>query len=78
MNRSSNDSQFDGMAKTFFHYRGLIIRSLSDDINVEYKRANDHVIAGMLTILLIDVGLFWVREDCNYRHLCAFEGEECS
>jgi hypothetical protein len=40
---------------TFFYFRGLIIKSLRDDINCDEKRTGNFVIAGMLTLLLIDV-----------------------
>ncbi|KAB8253777.1 hypothetical protein BDV32DRAFT_155837 [Aspergillus pseudonomiae] len=35
--------------------RGQLIRSLSDDINAEHRRMSDLIIAGILTLLLIDV-----------------------
>ncbi|KAJ5095677.1 hypothetical protein NUU61_005033 [Penicillium alfredii] len=55
INRSrGGDSQSTALTKTFYRYRGLIIRSLCDDINVEHKRTSPLVIAGMLNLLLAD------------------------
>ncbi|EAW16759.1 Zn(II)2Cys6 transcription factor [Aspergillus fischeri NRRL 181] len=43
------------LAVTFYRYRGLVIRSLRNDINQGHKRASDVVLAGIITLLLIDV-----------------------
>ena len=45
------------LSMTFFYYRGLIIRSLNEDINVDHKRKSNLVVAGILTILIADVSL---------------------
>ena len=55
MSRTPNGFQSHAWAEPFFRYRGMIIRALRDDINVEHKRTADSVIAGILTILLADV-----------------------
>lgn len=49
------DGQSNSLAKTFFRYRGLVIRSLSDEVNMEHKCASDFVVAGILMLLLVDV-----------------------
>jgi hypothetical protein len=52
------DGQSNSLAKTFFRYRGLVIRSLSDEINMGHKCASDFVVAGILMLLLVDVSSF--------------------
>lgn len=49
------NGQHNSLAKTFLRYRGLVIRSLSDEINMGHKRSSNFVIAGILMLLLIDV-----------------------
>ncbi|PCG96518.1 Protein of unknown function DUF3468 [Penicillium occitanis (nom. inval.)] len=57
------DGQSNPLAKTFFRYRGLVIRSLSNEINMGHKCASDFVVAGILMLLLVDtqhgVSPFW-------------------
>ena len=55
MIRIRKESGSQTLMRDFFHYRGRLIRSLSDDIQTEHKRTSDLVIAGMLTLLLVDV-----------------------
>ncbi|GIJ86581.1 hypothetical protein Asppvi_005470 [Aspergillus pseudoviridinutans] len=43
------------LAVTFYRYRGLVIQSLRSDINEGQKRTGDVVLAGIITLLLIDV-----------------------
>ncbi|KAJ2893346.1 C6 zinc finger domain-containing protein [Zalerion maritima] len=55
INRTRNDDPGSyALVETFFQYRGILIRSLRDDIGVEYKRTSDIVIAGIMTLLLAD------------------------
>lgn len=49
------DVQSNSLAKTFFRYRGLVIRSLSEEIKTVHKRSTNFVIAGVLMLLLVDV-----------------------
>jgi hypothetical protein len=46
------------LGKTFLHYRGLIIRSLNEDVGEENKRTQDVVLAGIITLLLADVSIY--------------------
>lgn len=39
----------------FFRYRGLVIRSLKEEINMGDNCSSDFVIAGILMLLLVDV-----------------------
>lgn len=55
MNRSRDHSESKALAQKFYVYRGNAIRSLTEEFNVEDKCAADSVIAGALTLLLIDV-----------------------
>lgn len=55
MNRSRNHPEWKALAQKFYMYRGNAIRSLAEEFNVEDKCAADIVIAGALTLLLIDV-----------------------
>ncbi|KAI0010167.1 putative C6 finger domain protein [Xylariaceae sp. FL0662B] len=55
MNRTRDDSHCNSLAEAFYRYRGIAIRSLNEDINVEDKRTGDIVITGVITLLLVDV-----------------------
>lgn len=55
MNRLRNEPGSQTLVGDFFHYRGRLIRSLSGDIGIKHKCTGDLVIAGMLTLLLVDV-----------------------
>lgn len=55
MNRARRGPECHELARNFFHHRGQLIRSLSEDIKVEHKCTSDLVIAGILTLLLVDV-----------------------
>lgn len=55
INRIRYDPQCKPLIELFYRYRGLIICSLSEDIDVESKWMGDVVIAGIITLLLADV-----------------------
>jgi hypothetical protein len=55
MNQTRDDPHSKSLAVTFYRYRGLAIRSLRSDINDGNKRTGDVVLAGIITLLLIDV-----------------------
>lgn len=57
INRTRNDAQCNALAETFYRYRGIVIRSLREDINVEHKRTGDIVFASILTLSLADVSI---------------------
>ncbi|KAL5362946.1 fungal-specific transcription factor domain-containing protein, partial [Aspergillus floccosus] len=69
MNRIRNDSVFNPLAVTFFRYRGLVIRSLSSDIDEGHKRTGDVVLAGIITLLLVDV-----QQGASPHWRCHLEG----
>ncbi|KAK0630366.1 fungal-specific transcription factor domain-containing protein [Bombardia bombarda] len=50
-----NDPLRNVLTQNFYRYRGIVIRSLNEDINVEHKRTSNLVIAGVITLLLADV-----------------------
>ncbi|PLB51393.1 hypothetical protein P170DRAFT_455556 [Aspergillus steynii IBT 23096] len=54
MNRLRNEPGSQALVRDFFRYRGQLIRSLSDDIQAPERRTSDLVVAGMLTLLLVD------------------------
>lgn len=43
------------LLEKFYSYRGIAISSLNDSLDVEHKRTENSVIAGILTFLLVDV-----------------------
>jgi hypothetical protein len=55
INRTRDSHQAAALAETYYRYRGLIIRSLREDIDVEQKRTSDLVLAGIMTLLLTEV-----------------------
>lgn len=57
INQTRHDPSSKALEKTFYRYRGLMIRSLNEDINISNMRNGDIVLAGILTLLLADVSL---------------------
>jgi len=55
INQLSHDMSSRPLKPTFYRYRGLVIRSLNEDINTPNKGNGDIVLAGILTLLLVDV-----------------------
>lgn len=55
MNQTRDSIYSNTLAPAFFHYRGLVIRSLHEEIDVDYKRTSNLVVAGILTLIIIDV-----------------------
>ena len=43
------------LVETFYRYRGIIISALNEYISIEHKRISDITLAGIVTLLLIDV-----------------------
>jgi hypothetical protein len=58
MTRSRDLFESKALEQKFYRYRGIAIRSLTEAFNVDDKCAADIVIAGALTLLLIDVSSF--------------------
>ncbi|GES66689.1 hypothetical protein ATEIFO6365_0015023200 [Aspergillus terreus] len=69
MNRSRDDPRSNPLAVTFFRYRGLVIRSLRSDIDQGHKRTGDVVLAGIITLLLIDA-----QQGASPHWRCHLEG----
>lgn len=57
INRLGNDTQQNALAQSFYHFRGIIIRSLREDINVRHNSNGDMLVAGIIALLLADVSL---------------------
>lgn len=55
INRLGNDTRHTDLAKSFYHFRGIIIRSLRKDIEVCQNRNGDLLVAGIVALLLADV-----------------------
>jgi hypothetical protein len=55
INRLGNSAEGGSLVETYFHYQGLILRSLIEDINLEHRQTSDFVIAGLVSFLLSDV-----------------------
>ena len=58
MNQTYPDPDSKALESTFYRYRGQVIRSLNEDLNKPYKRNSDVVLAGILTLLLVDVSSY--------------------
>ncbi|KAI2622494.1 fungal-specific transcription factor domain-containing protein [Hypoxylon sp. NC1633] len=69
INKMRNGPQCKALAEKFYLYRGLALRSLSEHLNVEGRRTDDMVIAGILTILLIDI-----QQGASLNWRCHTEG----
>lgn len=57
INRIRNESQHGPLVKSFYHYRGIIIRSLMENIQGGDNHTIDMLVAGIIALLLSDVGL---------------------
>lgn len=55
MNRMGHGLESNALAETLYEHRGIMIRSLNEDIGVESRRTSDTVMAGIMTLLLSDV-----------------------
>lgn len=55
INRTRDGNHSKALAESFYRYRGLAIRSLREDIDVEHRRTGDIVLAGVMSLLLSDV-----------------------
>lgn len=55
-NRSRGQPLYRDLVETFYRYRGMAIRALSEEIESTQGRTSDVFIAGALTLLLADVG----------------------
>jgi hypothetical protein len=69
MNRSRDHPKSKALAQKFYMYRGNAIRSLAEEFNVGDKCAADIVIAGALTLLLIDVSPSSIKVFKSYVEL---------
>ncbi|KAI1111532.1 putative C6 finger domain protein [Nemania sp. NC0429] len=55
IHRTEHSPQSRDLVESFYRYRGLAIRSLSEDVGIEGRQTGDFVIAGIVTLLLLDV-----------------------
>jgi hypothetical protein len=53
---ASSSEKPTALLEKYYLYRGVAIRSLSEQFDLEHKHLSDVVIAGILTLLLADVG----------------------
>jgi hypothetical protein len=61
LNRAKHDPQYAVLAEELYECRGVMIRSLNEEINAESKRTSDIAIAGIITLLLSDVRSSHIR-----------------
>lgn len=57
MNQAHDDSQNRSLARGFYHYRGLVLRSLTEELKLERRLRDDIAVAGIMVLLLLDVSL---------------------
>lgn len=55
MNRTRQNPCHNALTERFYHYRGAVIRSLREDSLEEGNHISDMFLAGVITLLLIDV-----------------------
>lgn len=56
INRIRNSSPCHGLVQDFYRYRSIALRALNEDIGASHKRTGDLVLAGVINLLLSDVG----------------------
>ncbi|KAL2823284.1 C6 zinc finger domain-containing protein [Aspergillus cavernicola] len=69
MNQTGHDPNSKSLENTFYRYRGLMIRSLNDDISIPNKRNGDIILAGILTLLMADA-----QQGISQHWRCHIEG----
>ncbi|KAK5625752.1 hypothetical protein RRF57_001468 [Xylaria bambusicola] len=55
INRARHNPRDGNLIESFYRCRGMAIRALSEDIDVDGRRMGDAVLAGIVTLLLLDV-----------------------
>ncbi|KAK2609262.1 hypothetical protein QQS21_002197 [Conoideocrella luteorostrata] len=55
INRTRHDPHHRHLLQTFYEYRGIVIRSLRDDARLKQSHMSDWFIAGVVSLLLIDL-----------------------
>lgn len=55
INRLRDGASDNALAKSFYQYRGMIIHSLREGIEVGHKHTGDLLVAGIISLLLADV-----------------------
>lgn len=50
-----NDICPNSLSKSFYYFRGIIIRSLLENIEVKHNRNNDLLVSGIIALLLANV-----------------------
>ncbi|KAK8062878.1 hypothetical protein PG997_014975 [Apiospora hydei] len=55
INRSRGGIQMPDLEERFFHYRGIAIRSLSEQLAEENHQRSDAMLAGVMTVLLLEI-----------------------
>ncbi|KAK8054599.1 hypothetical protein PG994_009666 [Apiospora phragmitis] len=55
INRSRGGIQMPDLEERFFHYRGIAIRSLSEQLAEENNQRSDAILAGVMTVLLLEI-----------------------
>lgn len=59
INRMANVPHSNVLLENFYHYRGIAIRSLNQALDSGSEQTSDMVIAGIMTLLLVDVSLLF-------------------
>ncbi|KEF54478.1 uncharacterized protein A1O9_09645 [Exophiala aquamarina CBS 119918] len=54
INQASNNFQSRSLTRRFYHCRGLVIRSLNEDLTLDHRLKGDAIIAGIVGLLLLD------------------------
>lgn len=57
INQAHDDSQNRSLARSFYHYRGLVLRSLTEELKLERRLGDDVAVAAIMVLLLLDVSL---------------------
>jgi len=57
INQASNNFQSKSLVRSFYHFRGLVICSINKDLKLDYQLKGNGLIAGIVTLLLLDVSI---------------------
>ncbi|KAK0731899.1 putative C6 finger domain protein [Lasiosphaeris hirsuta] len=69
LSRTTSDAHTNALNATFYRYRGIVIRSISQDIAREQRHTSNAVLAGVMFLLLADV-----QQGASPHWRCHLEG----
>lgn len=64
---NQSDDGCPALERKLLHYRGLMIKSLREDLSNEYRQKKDSIICGALSLLMVDVSQYTEMEQRDHE-----------